>query len=122
MKKRIEVNQPPETLQHQPLAGLAGIAPGQLPDHPAEPSPPRPAAKPWSVGRTRKGGYAISLEKRAKGKHVTVLRNVSGDAEALLKELKRRCGAGGVAREEEIELQGDHQAAVLAFLQAHAQA
>jgi len=118
MKKFIDPKLAPGKLAHNPFAALAGAVPEHLPQHQTAPETPTPAAPPcaWAVGKTRKGGFAISLERRAKGKQVTVLRNVSGDAEALLRELKKRCGAGGVVREEAIELQGDHQAAVLEFL------
>ena len=118
-KKRIELANDSEKLAHNPLAALAGMAPENLPQNPPHhPEHDQPAShgKPWAVGRARKGAYDIRLERRAKGKHVTVLKNVSGDADALLKELKKRCGAGGVARDGAIELQGDHQAAVLEFL------
>jgi translation initiation factor 1 (eIF-1/SUI1) len=45
-----------------------------------------------------------------------VIRNVDGDAEALLSVLKKRCGAGGVVREGAVEVQGDHRTKVEAFL------
>lgn len=118
MTKSTVPDPPPGNLSHNPLAGLAGAVPENLPQHKTAPETPDPAtpARPWAVGKTRKGGFAILIERRPKGKHVTVLRNVSGDADALLRELKKRCGAGGVVREGAIELQGDHQAAVVEFL------
>jgi translation initiation factor 1 (eIF-1/SUI1) len=118
MKKFIDPDPSPGKLAHNPFAGLAGAVPEDLPQHLTAPENAAPAAitRPWVVGKTRKGGFAISIERRAKGKQVTVLRNVSGDAEALLRALKKRCGAGGVVREGAIELQGDHQAAVLEFV------
>jgi translation initiation factor 1 len=119
MKKSVKTDAPHETLSHNPFAGLGGAVPRDLPEHEAAPDgPPAIPARAWAVGKTRKGGFAISIEHRARGKQVTVLRNVSGDADALLRELKKRCGAGGVVREESIELQGDHQAAMLEFLKA----
>ena len=118
MKKRVETNAPHETLRHNPFAGLGGAVPENLPEQPAAPEEAVRSGpvRPWVVGKTRKGGFAISIERRAKGKVVTVLRNVSGDADALLRELKKRCGAGGVVREDAVELQGNHQAAVVEFL------
>jgi len=118
MKKFVDPDRPPVKLSHNPFAGLAGAIPEDLPQHETTHETPVRAVpiRPWVVGKTRKGGFAISIERRAKGKRVTVLGNVSGDAEALLRELKKRCGAGGVVREGAIELQGDHQAAVVEFL------
>ena len=69
----------------------------------------------FRVGKTRKGGWPVSLEKRPAGKVVTVIRNVTGDAERLLSVLKKRCGAGGVVREGSVEVQGDHRTKVEAF-------
>ena len=69
---------------------------------------PVKSALSFRVGRTKKGGYPIFLEKRSAGKTVTVVRNVSGDTEALLALLKKRCAAGGKAFEDWVEVQGDH--------------
>ena len=120
MKKFIDPDPSPGKLSHNPFAGLAGAVPNDLPQQETTPGKLEPAApiRRWAVGKTRKGGFAISIERRAKGKHVTVVGNVSGDADALLRGLKKRCGAGGVVREGAIELQGGHQAAVLEFLKA----
>lgn len=71
------------------------------------------------VQRTKKGKLPISYENRAKGKKVTVIANVSGDANILLQELKKKIGAGGVVRGETVELQGDHQVQVEKFLLNH---
>ena len=118
MKKHTAPDQPPGRLSHNPFARLAGAVPGDFPQHEVNPGGSEPTARayPWVVGKTRKGGYDIAIERRAAGKRVTVLRNVSGDAEALLRELKKRCGAGGAVREGAVELQGDHRAALLEFL------
>jgi hypothetical protein len=59
----------------------------------------------WSVGGTKKGGWPLTVEKR-KSHKVTVIRNVRGDPGALVTELKNALGAGGVAREGCIEIQG----------------
>ena len=71
------------------------------------------------VQRTKKGKLPISYENRAKGKKVTVIANVSGDANILLQELKKKIGTGGVVRGETVELQGDHQVQVEKFLLNH---
>lgn len=49
--------------------------------------------------------------KGRKGKTVTVISGFQASAEtlaSLLKQLKTQCGAGGTAKENEIEIQGDH--------------
>ena len=76
-----------------------------------EPARPAPAVPKPSVPKEP----AVSLEKRAKGKVVTVVKGLPLDADALAlaaKTLKASCGAGGSVRDGVIELQGDHQAKV----------
>ena len=54
----------------------------------------------------------IRLEKRPKGKVVTVVGNLDpdgNDLEALAATLKTKCGTGGTLKEGLIELQGDHR-------------
>lgn len=53
--------------------------------------------------------------KRRAGKSVTVASGFELSAESLAKlaaQLKKRCGSGGTAKENEIEIQGDHVATV----------
>jgi translation initiation factor 1 len=53
----------------------------------------------------------IAVEKRAKGKLVTVVRGLpaeGNDLPALLTQLKNTCGAGGTLKEDELEIQGSH--------------
>jgi translation initiation factor 1 len=53
----------------------------------------------------------LSVEKRRKGKTVTVVRGLSDegcDLLELLSRLKTHCGAGGTLKEEILEIQGDH--------------
>lgn len=52
----------------------------------------------------------LAIEKRKKGKRVTVVRGLpeeGNDLPELLKQLKSQCGAGGALKEEELEIQGD---------------
>jgi translation initiation factor 1 len=52
----------------------------------------------------------IALEKRKKGKRVTVVRGLpaeGNDLPALLKQLKDGCGAGGTLRDDVLEIQGN---------------
>lgn len=71
---------------------------------------------PYIVMGSKKGGFPVSVESRARGKKVTVIHNVSGNVEALLTELKRSVGAGGIVRDGDVEVQGDHSTKVEAML------
>lgn len=113
--ERIDVSSERRPLTDNPFAALA---PSRPTAHEPEPAPAPPERDPvgFRVERTRKGGFPVSLEKRPNGKNVTVIRNISGEAEALLTRLKKLCGAGGTLREGVIEIQGDHRDRVEAFL------
>jgi translation initiation factor 1 len=53
----------------------------------------------------------LCLEKRKKGKVVTVIRGLSAegnDLPAMLTRLKSLCGAGGAFQDDRLEIQGDH--------------
>lgn len=53
----------------------------------------------------------LSIEKRKKGKLVTVIRGlpaVGNDLPALLSKLKTTLGAGGTIVDDELEIQGEH--------------
>lgn len=55
----------------------------------------------------------LRVEKRPKGKVVTVVSGLSpegNDLESLAATLKAKCGTGGTVKEGVIELQGDHVA------------
>ena len=61
----------------------------------------------------------IRLEKRGKGKTVTLVTGLDASATDLpdvLKTLKLRCATGGAASPDGIELQGDHREAARKFL------
>jgi translation initiation factor 1 len=61
----------------------------------------------------------VKLEKRQKGKCVTVIAGLSdsgNDLPTLLTELKSQCGAGGTLKDGLLEIQGDHQQRVMKFL------
>lgn len=63
----------------------------------------------------------LRLEKRAKGKLVTVVANLDPDGNdlaSLASKLKAHCGAGGTVKEGLIELQGDHLASAEKGLQS----
>lgn len=61
----------------------------------------------------------LRVEKRPKGKVVTVVRNLDPigiDLDALAGTLKAKCGTGGTVKDGQIELQGDHLATAEASL------
>ena len=65
---------------------------------------------------SKKGGFPVSIEPRAQGKKVTVVHNVTGDLDQLCKDLKGAVGSGGVVRDGNVEVQGEHVARTEAFL------
>lgn len=51
----------------------------------------------------------VSVEKRKRGKTVTVLRGLdAGDLSDVLTLLKNKCGAGGSVQDDTVEIQGKH--------------
>ncbi len=79
--------------------------------------PPVPAAKllPPESQTAR-----LSLEKRPRGKVVTVIAALDpagNDLPALAARLKSQCGTGGTLKDGRIELQGDHLQAADSALQ-----
>jgi translation initiation factor 1 len=74
----------------------------------------RPAPVPSAP---RDGIVRIFRERAGRGgKTVTVVRGLSGDATALLGDLRRLCGTGGTLKDGALELQGDHRERVAAHL------
>lgn len=68
--------------------------------------PPEPERIPPEKQTAR-----LAIEKRKKGKVVTVVRGLPGegnDLPGLLTELKTTCGAGGTLKDDVIEIQGKH--------------
>ncbi len=61
----------------------------------------------------------LTVEKRRKGKVVTVVRGLSADGNdlpALLSRLKERCGAGGAIQDDQFEIQGKQVERISAVL------
>jgi translation initiation factor 1 (eIF-1/SUI1) len=115
---RVDTNPEATPLTHNPFAALSGEGlPTENPPQPAHaeilPDDPGPS---FVIQKTKKGGYPIFVEKRGGNKKVTIIRNLSGDLKGLLTVLKKHCSAGGVLREDAIELQGDHCSRVEDFL------
>jgi translation initiation factor 1 len=75
---------------------------------PAERRAPARAERP---GAPADGVVRVSRTKAGrKGKTVTLVTGLPpGDVEAVAKELRRTCGAGGAVKDGVVELQGDHR-------------
>jgi len=66
-----------------------------------------------------KQSLRIQVEKRKKGKVVTVVRDVDElDLADLVVNLKNACGAGGTIKETQIEIQGNHLERIKDLLKA----
>ena len=66
-----------------------------------------------------KQSVKIRVDKRKRGKMVTVVSGVRGPVpqlQRLLTELKNHCGAGGTVSDSDVEIQGDHVARIRAYL------
>jgi translation initiation factor 1 len=86
----------------------------------SECSCPPPAVEPVRIP-PEKQTARLRVEKRPKGKVVTVVANLDpsgNDLDALAATLKGRCGTGGTVKDGRIELQGDHVASAEGALTA----
>lgn len=116
-KERLDTSGTAEPLTFSPFAGAFGgvvLPDGGTNEEPA--SKQEPGLPAFWIARTKKGGYAVNVERRSGGKSVTILHNVSGDTHALLALLKKHCAAGGRASEDTVEIQGEHTEKICAFL------
>lgn len=81
--------------------------------------PPLPEPTP-EYKAPEKQTARLMIEKRRKGKMVTVIRGLAdddNDRQSLLTRLKTVCGAGGTLQEDCIEIQGRHLDRVQSELQ-----
>jgi translation initiation factor 1 len=72
--------------------------------------PPTRAAKTLATPASQT--VRVAVEKRKRGKLMTVVHGLpaaENDLPGLLTQLKNLCGAGGTVKEDQIEIQGDHQ-------------
>ena len=76
-----------------------------------------PPAKPEQIP-PEKQRLKVSVEKRKRGKLVTVVRGLAeaNDHASLLTDLKNHCGSGGTFKDGTIEIQGDHVERATAYL------
>ncbi len=119
MKKkiRIDTSGTDSQLSHNPFESLRPVSPSTDAQAPVPPQPAPAETARFSVARTKKGGYALAIERRNSGKMVTILSNVTGDVEALCALLRKRCAAGGtVVDGNRIEIQGNHVTDIEDFL------
>ncbi len=66
--------------------------------------PPEPKHRTPPEKQTAK----LAVEKRKRGKSVTIVRGLAdSDLAWLLKELKSACGAGGAVKDDVLEIQGN---------------
>jgi translation initiation factor 1 len=82
---------------------------GELEESCTCPPPPKVLTAP------EKQTARLNVEKRKKGKVVTVIRGLpaeENDLPALLGQLKTACGAGGTVKDDLLEIQGNHLARV----------
>lgn len=82
--------------------------------------PPSPPPEPTRLDPATQTAR-LRVEKRGKGKVVTVVSNLDpqgNDLPALTTTLKQRCGTGGTVKEGLIELQGDRLEAAGAALRS----
>ena len=82
--------------------------------------PPAPPPPPTRIA-PEKQTARVAVEKRKKGKQVTVVRGLPADGNdlpELLSRLKTSCGAGGTVKDDALEIQGNHVDRIRQALQA----
>lgn len=80
-----------------------------------------PAEGPEPEVAPAKQSLKVRVDRRKRGKLMTVVAGQRGSAsqrQQLLTDLKNHCGAGGTIADGDIEIQGDHNDRVRAFLQS----
>ena len=78
-----------------------------------------PESAPKTTIPPEKQTARLTVEKRKKGKVVTVVRGLAAevnDLPSLLVRLKNACGAGGTVDGDSLEVQGDHLARLKTLL------
>jgi translation initiation factor 1 len=99
------------------LRSACDCKPGPLARTPAAGRP-----SPAAPGHPADGVVRVARESKGrKGKGVTLVRGLRmapAELEALCRELKQRCGAGGTVKDGVIEIQGDHRDTLIHELEA----
>ncbi len=73
-----------------------------------------------AAAQAPKGDGIVRVSRESKGrggKVVTLVRGLDGDVEAIGKQIRTLCGAGGTVKDGVIEVQGDHCERVVAWLE-----
>ena len=101
-----------------PLEALKSLS---LPSNPSSPaSPESPDVQPPATKKNRGRVDILRQTAHRGGKTVTVVTNFSGVSAAEQKQLgklmQKACGAGGTAKDGQIEIQGDHRETVSRIL------
>jgi len=81
-----------------------------LPEDQCQCCPPKPEVSSGVLPSEQTA--RLSIDKRKRGKTVTVIRGLAAadnDLPALLRRLKSHCGAGGSLHENSIEIQGEQR-------------
>jgi translation initiation factor 1 len=82
------------------------------------PAPARRKTQPVARAAPPDDGVVRVAREKRRNSAVTVVHGLAAaELDALGKELKRRCGTGGTAKNGVVELQGDHRDAVVAFFE-----
>jgi translation initiation factor 1 (eIF-1/SUI1) len=100
------------------LNQMTGIEPEESAPSPESLPAQKKQVAAYSVQKSKKGHWPLSVEKRSGGKKVTLLKNIQGDGKELLSLLKKKCACGGDYKEGQLELQGDQTSKVSDFLDA----
>jgi len=79
-------------------------------ERPEENLPPQQQDLRIQVSRKGRGGKTVTL--------ITGFRHDEATLAKLCKQLKAKCGTGGTAKEQVIEIQGDHRQVLLETLKA----
>ena len=78
----------------------------------------RPKRQPPRAGPPDDGVVRVGCEKRRGGSVTLVYGLAASELVAVAGELKRRCGAGGTAKDGIVSLQGDKRDDVIAYFDA----
>jgi len=73
-----------------------------------------------SNGTSSRQGRVVYIKREVKGrkgKTVTTISNIGGEAKNIQKELQQLCGAGGTVKNGIIEIQGDHRTKIKQYLE-----